>query len=301
MRISARAIVAGILALGLGGAAGLRAAPPQEDQVLLPEQSAAKAKQLLQQAIEALGGSAYLSVRDVTCTGQIGQFDHSGAVTGYEKFIDYSIPPDKDRNENLPKRNIVQVFNGSQGWELDRGGVSDAPATDLADFQDDIRKDLDNILRHRIHEPGMIFRYAGPDIVDREPAEWVELVDRENRTIRIALSSSTHLPVREVVQTRDPRTQMKSREVDYFSNYHPIEGVQTPFQVARDRNGMKIYQVFFDRCAYNTNLSDSLFTKASLDDRWERVGKKHRYKDKNKPPKKDQDKDNTASLPNDAP
>ncbi len=296
-------MAAGILALGFVGAPALRAwSPQQEDQVLLPNQSAAKAKQVLQQAIEALGGNAYLNVHDVTCVGHLGQFDHSGAVTGYEKFIDFSIPPDKDRNENLPKRNIIQVFNGSQGWELDRGGISDAPATDLADFQDDIRKDLDNILRQRIHEPGMIFRYAGPDIVDREPAEWVELVDRENRTIRIAFNSSTHLPIREEVQTRDPKTQMKSSEVDYFSNYHPIAGVQTPFQVARDRNGMMIYQVFFDKCEYNTNLSDSLFTKASLDDRWQRV-KKHRYKDEKKPQKKDkdQDKDHTASIPNDAP
>jgi hypothetical protein len=36
--------------------------------------------------------------------------------------------------------------------------------------------------------------------------------------------------------------------------------------------------VFFDKCEYNTNLSDSLFTKASLDERWEKVGKSARKK-----------------------
>ena len=37
--------------------------------MLMPEQSEAKAKQILQQAIQGLGGSSYLNVRDITCTG----------------------------------------------------------------------------------------------------------------------------------------------------------------------------------------------------------------------------------------
>ncbi|MDE3111048.1 MAG: hypothetical protein KGL02_14060, partial [Acidobacteriota bacterium] len=131
-------------------------AEAQDGQVLMPDQSAAKAKQILQAAVDALGGQTYLNVHDVTRTGTLGQFDHSGAVTGFERFIDYSIPPDKERLENLPKRNIIQVYNGKKGCVLDRGGVSESPASDLAEVQEDNLKDIDNILRHRIHEPGMI-------------------------------------------------------------------------------------------------------------------------------------------------
>src|SRR2546427_6780890 len=43
---------------------------------LMPEQSAAKAKALLQQAITALGGQAYLSVHDAECTGRFALFGH---------------------------------------------------------------------------------------------------------------------------------------------------------------------------------------------------------------------------------
>ena len=49
-------------------------APPgraQSAETMLPEQSAAKAQGLIQQAITALGGPAYLSVRDVECTGRV--------------------------------------------------------------------------------------------------------------------------------------------------------------------------------------------------------------------------------------
>jgi hypothetical protein len=248
----------------------------QDDSVLLPEQSAAKAKAILQQAIDALGGPAYLNVHDVTCEGRLSQFGHSGELNGFGHFADYAQPPLKDRTENLPKRNIISVFNGDKGWELDRGGVSEATITDLATFQEDTKKDIDNILRSRIHEPGMIFRYGGLDVVDYQESDWVELVDSDNRTFRIAIARTTHLPVRKVVDTRNANTRMRTEEVEYYSNYHPINGIQTPYQITRERNGIKVYQVFFDKYAYNTSLPDSLFTKESLEERWEKVGKKEK-------------------------
>jgi len=260
----------------------------QED-VLTPDQSSAKAKQIVQQAIAGLGGPAYLNVKDITVEAKLGQFDHSGQLRGYAKIIDIAIPPDKDRTENLPKRNIIEVRNGDKGWDLDRGGVSEATITDMATSQEDTKKDIDNILRHRIHEPGMIFRYGGLDVVDYEESDWVELVDSENRTFRIAISRSSHLPIRKVVDTRDANTRMRSEEIEYYSNYHPINGIQSPFQITRERNGIKIYQVFFDKFEYNTGVSPELFTKESLDERWEKVGKKEK-KPKEKPADKNNDK-----------
>jgi hypothetical protein len=263
----------------------------QDDESMMPAQSAAKAKDLIQAAINALGGPTYLNVHDATCEGHLGGFGHAGDLNGFEHFVDYTEPPFKDRQENLPKRNIIEVYNGDKGWTLDRGGVSEAAASDVARFEEDTKIDLDNILRHRIHESGMIFRYAGPDVVDLKEADWVELVDSDNRTIRIAFARDTHLPLRKVVEIRDPRTQMRSEEIEYYSLYHPIDGIETPFQITRDRNGMKVFQVFFDKCEYNTNLSDAMFTKESLDQRWDKVGKKEKKKHQ-KDDKDTADKDN---------
>jgi hypothetical protein len=265
-----------VAAVALAGilVAGIERGLAQDSGILMPEDSARRAKQLLEQAVGALGGTAYLNVHDVNCAGRLSQFGHSGELNGFEKFEDYAVPPDKDRTENLPQRNIIQVFNGDKGWTLDRGGVSEAAPSDVAHFEEDAKKDIDTVLRRRIHETGMIFRYGGPDIVDLQEVDWVEMVDSDNRTIRIALARSTHLPIRKSIETRDPSTRVKTVEVEYYSNYHPIDGVETPFQITRERNGLKVYQVFFDTCRYNTSLSDSLFTKESLDDRWEKVGSK---------------------------
>jgi hypothetical protein len=270
------------LALLVISLAGPVSASAQVDELLMPEESAAKAKQLLNQAIEAMGGAAYLNVHDVTCSGRVGTFDHAGQLTGFGQFIDYTIPPFKERQENLPKRNIIEVYNGDKGWELDRGGVSDAPAPDLADFQATVKKDLDNILRHRIHEPDMTFRYGGTDVLDGWQAEWVELIDGENQTIRIAFQTSTHLPVRKVTDNNDPKTHLRMKEIEYYSNFLPVDGIQTAYQVTRERNGIKVFQAFFDKCEYNTNLSDSLFTKESLEQRWSQVGKKEIEKEAKK-------------------
>ncbi len=247
-------------------------------EVLMPEQSAAKAKQLIQQAIQALGGNEYLNVRDATCTGRLSQFGHSGELTGYEKFIDYSVLPDKDRTENLPKRNLIEVTNGDHGWVLDRGGVTETPDDVISQNRDNLKQDLDYVLRHRLTEQGMIFRYAGTDVVDLKEAEWVELTDSEGRTIRIALDKYTHLPIRKVVVTRDPASRLRTEVVEYYSNYHPLQGIQTPFQITRERNTVKVFQVFFDECKYNTGLSDSLFTRQSLEERFSQVGKKEKKK-----------------------
>lgn len=251
-------------------------AQDQETTVLMPEQSAAKAKELMRQAAQALGGAAYLNVHDATCTARLSQFGHSGELNGYAKIEDQSILPDKDRTENIPKRNLITVLNGDKGWELDRGGVSEAPLTTISEFQDNQKKDIDNILRNRINEKDVIFRYTGSDTVDLRPVDWIELVDSDNRTIRIAFSKDTHLPVRKVVTTRDPNTRLRSEEVEYYSNYQPMSGVLTPLQITRERNNIKVYQVFFDRCDYNTGLSPSLFTKESLDERWAKIGKKQK-------------------------
>lgn len=248
----------------------------QDGEILLPEQSAAKAKELLQGMIQALGGSAYLNVKDSTCKGRLGSFGHSGALSGYDVFLDYVKQPDKDRQEMSKKRNIIYITNGNKGWVLDRGGVSDEPSGQVEENERELQVDLDYILRFRLNEPGMIFRYDGPDVVDLKEADWVEVDDPQGHEIRIAIGKLTHLPIRKEVAMRDPVTHMRTEEIDYFSNFQKVDGVTMYFQQTRFRNGLKVFQVFYDPdgCRFNTGLQDSFFTKESLEQRWAQVGKK---------------------------
>jgi hypothetical protein len=267
-------------------------APAQTTTVLTPQKSAQRARQLIQEAIQALGGQGYLNVRDQTCVAQVSFFGHSGALDNYEKIYDYSIEPDKERIEYSSKRNIIDVFNGKHGWTLDHGGVSDASPEALADYQAGLHRDINYLFRHRLNEPGLIFRYAGPDVVDLKQVQWVEIVDEQDQTTRIALDLFSHLPIRAVYITRDPVTRERNEEVEYFSNYQPVQGVETPFQDTRVRNGQKTFQAFIAHCSYNTGLEPSLFTKEALEQRWAKLGGKKTEEKR----KKEKDKGQGRSI-----
>jgi hypothetical protein len=262
----------------------------QNPDTLLPEQSAAKAKQILQQLTDALGGARYLNVRESDCEGRLARFGHNGELTGYTNFKDYWGYPDKNRTDYSKKGVIINLYNGDKGWTLDRGGVSELPAPAVADFQELVKKDINNLLRYRIKEPDMIFRYGGQDIVDLKTVDWVEITDPELRTFRLAVDRSSHFFVRTMIITEDQSTRERSVETSIYSNFQPIEGVKTPLQITSDRDGRRISQVFFTSCKFNPGLGGDFFTKATLEKRFSEVGSK-KYKEEKKK-EKAQEKDN---------
>jgi len=70
--------------------------------------------------------------------------------------------------------------------------VSEQPTTNVTDFKEQTKRDIDNVLRFRLKEEGMLFRYGGADLIDMRPVDWVELVDREDRTFRLAVLQRSH-------------------------------------------------------------------------------------------------------------
>jgi hypothetical protein len=263
-----------VLALAVMLAQLAAPAPAQNPDTMRPEESTAKAKELVQKTIQALGGPAYLGVKDVTRRGRLAIFDSKGALGGYTKFWDFLLLPDKNRTEYSSKRNVIDVYNGNQGWTLDRGGIEPLSAERIERFLEGQKKDLDLLLRSRLNEEGMIFRYAGSEILDLKQVDWVEIVDKDRITTRIAISRSNYLPMRAVYIIRDRTTRTRTEEVELFANYHSVSGVQTPLQQTRLRNDRIVYQVFFEEVSYNTGLSESFFTKEALDQVWVKIGKK---------------------------
>jgi hypothetical protein len=253
-----------------------RARAQNPDQIM-PDVSAAKAKAILQQAIDGLGGAAYVNVHNSECTGRYAQFQHSGEIGGYLLIHEYREMPDKSRIEYDPKALIVDLYAGDKGWTLDRSGVSDVPATDIADYQEQLRMQMGNVLRNRLSDRGLFFRYGGSDVVDLKEADWVEIGD-QGRTLRIAVGRSDHLPIRSVLQQRDPKTGENTERSTFYTSYHPIDGIQTPFRESRFLNGRQVYQVFWDSCSYNVDLPANFFTRESLEQRFSQEHGKNKKK-----------------------
>jgi len=260
-------------------------ASAQNPDTMMPEQSVAKGKQILSDLINALGGPGYTEVRESMCEGRRVLFGHNGEVTGNIGFADYRRFPDKDRTEYIGKgRNtilqsligvdgldfshggiVITLYNGDHGWTFDRSGVNELPATSISEFQEQqVKRNVDNLLRLRLKEPGMAIRFGGNDTVDLKQVDWVEITDSEERKFRLAVDRSTHLLIRSSVTTKDEETQQYNEDVSIYSNYQLKDSVWTPLQVSREHNGRRAVQIFYDTCKYNPGFSDDLFSKTSL-------------------------------------
>jgi hypothetical protein len=149
----------------------------------------------------------------------------------------------------------------------------------ISDFKEQTKRDIDNVLRFRLKEEGMLFRYGGMDLVDMKPVEWVELVDREDRTFRYAVLQNSHLLARSIVITRDETTRERTEEVTSYGNYHMQGQVMAPLQVERKRDGRRQFQAFFDACSFDQHFAPDFFTKASLEKKYAEIfSKKDREK-----------------------
>ena len=142
-----------LIAVLLTTAALARLAPaPTAAKSPVEQENSAKAKEVIDQAIEALGGQTYLSAQDVTQDGRFYSFFHGesnsvgiayGLVTKY---------PDKDRFEviklrsyhilfwtvgNVPvkdKADIVLIHNANKGYEITYKGTAIEEPKDTATY-----------------------------------------------------------------------------------------------------------------------------------------------------------------------
>ncbi len=261
-------------------------ASAQNPDTMMPEQSVAKGKQILADMINALGGPGYTEVRESHCEGRRSQFGHNGEPLRpvLLPFSEYRRYPDKVRTEYVGKGHntilpflvgidgldwshggiIITLYNGDHGWTLDRSGVSELPATAISDFQEQVKRNVDNLLRLRLKEPGVAIRFGGSDTVDLKSVDWVEITDSQERRFRLAVDRSTHLLIRSAVITKDEETQQINEDVSIYSNYQLKDSVWTPLQISREHNGRRSVQIFYETCKYNPGFSGDIFEKSSL-------------------------------------
>jgi len=292
-----RPLACTILALGMAWACG-RPSLAGQSQEMLPDESSAKGRQVVRQVIAALGGQNYLNVRDTQCDGRVAQFGTAGTLLGFTLFRDLWLLPDKNRVEYISKGEhtilgflmgsdellithggaMITIYNGKEGWSLDKSGVSDQPEDLVQNFNEQVKSGMNNVLRTRMNEPGVDVRYGGTDLIDLKEAEWIEFTDSDRREMRLGIDKFSHLPLRWVVATRNPDTRERTEVVTSYTQYMLQDGVKTPLSIELSRNDRKMSQTFLSACKYNAELSPQLFTRADLEQHAAEVTKKG-YKD----------------------
>lgn len=222
--------------------------------------NAKKARAVLDQAIQALGGQAYLNIHDMRQEGRTYGFSHgvpNGVGALYWRFWKF---PDKDRIELTKQRDWIVIHNGAQGLETTFRGTRAEDPADLAEFVRRRMYSLEFILRRWLNQPGTALFYDGATLAERKQVEQVTIMNASNESVTLFIDSHTHLPVKKTYSLRDPASREHDEEGEIYDNYRPEQGINTPHSVARSHNGELVSERFIRTITYNTGLADSLFT-----------------------------------------
>jgi len=236
--------------------------------------NAAKARTLLDQAIQALGGPAFLSVHDKEEEGRTYSFYHGRPTSNGVLFWRFVEHPDKERIEVTKERDIAYVYNGDKGYELTYKGPHPIETKDMEDYLRRRRFSLDTLLREWIKDPGVALFYDGNALAGNLPAQQITLINSKNEAVSLYFDIETHLPIKKSYTWRDPVDKERNVEEEIFDNYRPVQGVMTAYGFTRYFNGDMQTQRFVSSAHYNQGLDEAMFDPNSHYDP-NKAAKKH--------------------------
>jgi hypothetical protein len=222
-------------------------------------------RNIFQNAIQAMGGDAFLKVTDMASEGNYFVFDREGNSSGIIKFSDYTKLPDKSRFElgNRKKELDITVFNlgNNEGWILEgQKETREATPEEMRDFKGAVKHSIDTIFRFRYRDPENKLFYLGPGEDRDVTLEMVKIVDPENDEVIIYFDRISKLPAKTEYWSMNKRG-IRQRNVQEFSQWHSIQGVNTPLRTDGYVNQRRSFQSFILKITYNNNIQDGLFSK----------------------------------------
>jgi hypothetical protein len=234
-------------------------ANPSAPAVPADQQNARKAKEFIDQAIQALGGQTFLSIRDREQQGRGYAFHHGRPSGGGNLFWSFAEFPDKERVEITKERDVAELYVGNKGWELTYKGAHPIEEKDLSDYLRRRRFSLDTVLRTWVTDPGVILLYDGSAIAAQHPAAQVTLINTKNESVTLYFDTDSHLPIKKSFEWRDPVDKQKNLEEEVYENYRQVAGIMAPYNVTRYFNGDMSSQRFLNSVTINQGLDETMF------------------------------------------
>jgi len=227
-----------------------------------------KSQEIINHAIESLGGQKYLGVQTVIGKGFYTTFK-DGTSQIPARFLDYIQYPDHERTEfSGAGIRTIQTNAGDTGWTFDGAvkKISDQSPKQVEDFKQAIRTSLEYLLRGYWKKDGGKVTYAGR----REAG-----VGKRNETIRLAFpddwwieyefGARDGLPAK-IIYKRE-RKDMDSGDVvwmteeDQLFKFITVDGVTAPWVVDHYVNGKQTSRINYESVQYNQKFADNLFAK----------------------------------------
>ncbi len=222
------------------------------------------ARKLLDQMVEALGGEAWLNRRTALIHGNTASFFRGQPNLGSPPYWDYKQyplngQPELDRIEFTKKRDIVQIWTPTNGYEITYKGNKPLPADQVKEYLLRQAHSVDAIVRVWLKEPGVVLLYEGTSMVDRRMADKITLLGTNNDAVTLELDYTTHLPLRRTFETRNAQFKDHDEDVEQYEDYHDIQGIPTAFSISRYHNGDLANQRYILSVEYNVPTTPEMF------------------------------------------
>ena len=227
-----------------------------------------RGKRVVSEALAALGGDAFLRVEDRVETGRAYSF-YNAQLSGLSVATVYTryLAPEPGKLAQRERENFGRkqdegfvLFNEGGAWEVNYHGAKPLEDQRLKNYREGELLNILYILRQRLSEPGLAFYSQGSDVFENQPVEIVDITDGDGRTVTVYFSKFTRLPLRQSFRRRNPTYGDFDTEVTAFSKYHPTGGIQWPYNIRRERNGDKVFEMYSETVEINQSLGDELFT-----------------------------------------
>jgi hypothetical protein len=219
-----------------------------------------KARTLLDQMIQALGGQAFLGVQDMEQQGRNYRFYHGNPSGQGALFWRFWKWPDKERFELTKQRDVIHIYSGDQGWEITYKGTRAEDPEELKEYLRAREYSLNNVLRGWLKQPGTALFYEGVGLAQDKQVEKVTIINSKDQAVTLAIDQLTHLPVKKSYFVRDPVSREKDEEAEVYDNWRLEQGINTAHTIVGMRNGEMTRQRFIQSVSYNQGIPDSKFT-----------------------------------------
>jgi len=225
-------------------------------------------KQIVEDAIAALGGERFLQMQNRVESGRAYSFyneELSGLdiATIYTEYL--NSPPKngvavRERQVFGKKQDYSVLFLQDQGWDVTFRGARPVPDPNLQRYLNSTRNNVLYILRVRYKEPGMEFDYAGRDVMMNAEVVLVDISDAQGQVVHVVFDKLTKLPIKQTFSYVDPETKIRMDEATEYANYRDVgDGVKLPFSIRRERNGLKLYEIYANKIVINQALPAKIF------------------------------------------
>lgn len=233
-------------------------APATAPSTTMPSRISPRAQQLLNQAIQALGGAAFLDYKNISSSGRVFGFSN-GEMAGVEPYKSIYEPPDKRRFTYGKGKPVTLINNGDEAWELDQYGLTHQLPEQVQQWKIANHYSLDNLLRSIIKESGVLVLDHGVDFVANQPVYIIDITDSQNVQLRLYLRKDNYLPLRVTYRIENSKTQDWDEYVDDYSDYQRFDGIMTPMNIGRSLNDDRIGAVYRNKASYNITIPANSF------------------------------------------